>query len=440
MCVTANPSKFSQRCQRFLLPAFCHFVFPQCNASSDGQKASPGARLCREDCELLKSDTCRNEYLRKDNDVFIKVSIDSVVFLSNSPWFRTSRWFYLIQKRRYSLQVSLGKLSANTVTSNLMFLDFKTFYKNSSFLSNVSVSKNFLTCTSSQWHIQPKILGVPNRLTLSETTAFCLGHLLSKHQITRHANNFGGMTRLPPSGYANASSKKVFFSFFLQELFNTADCSKLPSVTENQCVRIGIPDPESREQRYHGNGVNYRGTISVAESGRTCQAWPKRMAKKASTYPSVTATRLLFRQGYAPLSQTSRRVRHRNHKLVLLLSNDKRPVAPVAIAYLQCSSRPNICLIKTSCAQFLRCTTFIDLKQKNNFCIWMTSPWNCGCMLGVTRRVLYLLHCIFAQHPELLGGHNFCRNPDGESSRPWCFTDASFSKKEHCKIEQCGEF
>ncbi|XP_066997233.2 tyrosine-protein kinase transmembrane receptor Ror isoform X2 [Anabrus simplex] len=36
--------------------------------------------------------------------------------------------------------------------------------------------------------------------------------------------------------------------------------------------------------------------------------------------------------------------------------------------------------------------------------------------------------------PELSGGHSFCRNPNGEMEKPWCFVD---NKKELCDVPQC---
>lgn len=43
---------------------------------------------------------------------------------------------------------------------------------------------------------------------------------------------------------------------------------------------------------------------------------------------------------------------------------------------------------------------------------------------------------------ELIGGHNYCRNPSGaeQMSEPWCFTDDHRVPKEVCGIPQCSSF
>lgn len=42
-------------------------------------------------------------------------------------------------------------------------------------------------------------------------------------------------------------------------------------------------------------------------------------------------------------------------------------------------------------------------------------------------------------HPELVGGHSFCRNPGKMMDKPWCFTlENSRLKMEICNVPQCG--
>jgi len=43
-----------------------------------------------------------------------------------------------------------------------------------------------------------------------------------------------------------------------------------------------------------------------------------------------------------------------------------------------------------------------------------------------------------SDHPELKG-HNYCRNPGGVMSQPWCYTGQHW-KRAVCDIPQCGKY
>ncbi|XP_015784668.1 tyrosine-protein kinase transmembrane receptor Ror isoform X2 [Tetranychus urticae] len=42
-----------------------------------------------------------------------------------------------------------------------------------------------------------------------------------------------------------------------------------------------------------------------------------------------------------------------------------------------------------------------------------------------------------ADYPELIGGHNYCRNPGGMESQPWCFIREPEMKKVYCDVPRC---
>ncbi|GAB6023780.1 hypothetical protein CHUAL_008532 [Chamberlinius hualienensis] len=68
---------------------------------------------------------------------------------------------------------------------------------------------------------------------------------------------------------------------------------------------------------------------------------------------------------------------------------------------------------------------------------------------GIASRTVSGLECQRWSHqaalktsdfPELIGGHNFCRNPSGTESRPWCFTTDDHVRKEMCAVPKCTSY
>ncbi|XP_028969176.1 tyrosine-protein kinase transmembrane receptor Ror-like [Galendromus occidentalis] len=49
-----------------------------------------------------------------------------------------------------------------------------------------------------------------------------------------------------------------------------------------------------------------------------------------------------------------------------------------------------------------------------------------------------ILYSRVAAHEGILGGHSYCRNPDGSESGPWCFTEGN--RKEICNIPKCADY
>ena len=70
--ISAQATAISSKCRKFALPAFCYFVFPQCDKSSSNV-FHKSKRLCREDCNILKNDVCFNEFVNNTKDPYLKV-------------------------------------------------------------------------------------------------------------------------------------------------------------------------------------------------------------------------------------------------------------------------------------------------------------------------------------------------------------------------------
>uniref|UniRef100_T1IJ71 Tyrosine-protein kinase receptor n=1 Tax=Strigamia maritima TaxID=126957 RepID=T1IJ71_STRMM len=45
-----------------------------------------------------------------------------------------------------------------------------------------------------------------------------------------------------------------------------------------------------------------------------------------------------------------------------------------------------------------------------------------------------------SDYPELIGGHNYCRNPGSVEDQPWCYTTNPLVRKEVCSVSKCNDF
>lgn len=51
-----------------------------------------------------------------------------------------------------------------------------------------------------------------------------------------------------------------------------------------------------------------------------------------------------------------------------------------------------------------------------------------------------ILFSRIAEYPEIVGGHNYCRNPGGKENQPWCYTSGPYVTKEMCNIPKCVDY
>ena len=50
------------------------------------------------------------------------------------------------------------------------------------------------------------------------------------------------------------------------------------------------------------------------------------------------------------------------------------------------------------------------------------------------------IHPITSLFRPYLEGHNYCRNPEGRGSRPWCYTTNATVRWEYCSISVCSTY
>ena len=62
------------------------------------------------------------------------------------------------------------------------------------------------------------------------------------------------------------------------------------------------------------------------------------------------------------------------------------------------------------------------------------SGWTCQAWDLTTPHV----HPFTSQYRPYLEDHNYCRNPEGRGSRPWCYTTELSVRWEYCNVQPCG--
>ncbi|XP_031559844.1 inactive tyrosine-protein kinase transmembrane receptor ROR1-like isoform X2 [Actinia tenebrosa] len=68
----SSSKKLSDKCKPYVLPLLCHYLFPYCDDVATDPKPRP---ICYEECDLLRKDICRDEYI-----VAKRESLEHVLF------------------------------------------------------------------------------------------------------------------------------------------------------------------------------------------------------------------------------------------------------------------------------------------------------------------------------------------------------------------------
>ncbi|TKS75381.1 Plasminogen [Collichthys lucidus] len=181
-----------------------------------------------------------------------------------------------------------------------------------------------------------------------------------------------------------------------------------------------------------GDGLSYRGTVAVTESGKTCQRWsaqtPHKHNRTPANYPCKDLRRNLCRNpdnDRAPWCYTtdpSVRWEYCN----LEKCSTPKPTRP---------SQPQIPSTAT------QPTPEKDCKIGNG--VTYRGPTSIT-VLGVTCQAWSAQtphqHNSFTpqSHPTKGLEGNSCRNPDGDVNGPWCYTTDRTKKWDYCQIPDCA--
>ncbi|XP_040408480.1 plasminogen-like [Cygnus olor] len=187
------------------------------------------------------------------------------------------------------------------------------------------------------------------------------------------------------------------------------------------------------EECYQGKGLSYRGTTSITESGRKCQAWnsksPHNLEKILEKFPNAD-----LRENYC-----------RNP------DGDDRPWC--------FTTDPNkiweYCNLRR-CDDHTEEATSNDQKAQS---VGLTTPTTSDCINGNGKDYRGTVaktgngrtcqewssqsphsHKYFTPltHPRAGLDKNYCRNPDGDVNGLWCFTTDPEKKWEYCEIPRCS--
>lgn len=70
----------------------------------------------------------------------------------------------------------------------------------------------------------------------------------------------------------------------------------------------------------------------------------------------------------------------------------------------------------------------VDVTESNISC----QPWSANYPQSHRRQPDIFL--------ELNNSENYCRNPGGDTHKPWCYVNVTFRRWEHCDIPKCSKY
>ncbi|KAK1337879.1 hypothetical protein QTO34_000980 [Cnephaeus nilssonii] len=171
------------------------------------------------------------------------------------------------------------------------------------------------------------------------------------------------------------------------------------------------------QECYHGNGQSYRGTSSTTITGRKCQSWssmtPHRHSRpqtNSPTRPLVLHHRPRVRWEFCNLrkcSETQGAATHAPPEVQVVISQD--------------SSEADCMLGNGKGYRGKKATTVAG------------TPCQAWAAQEPHR------HSIFTPETNPRAGleKNYCRNPDGDSNGPWCYTTDPKKLFDYCDVPQC---
>ncbi|NXT90407.1 PLMN protein, partial [Anhinga rufa] len=187
------------------------------------------------------------------------------------------------------------------------------------------------------------------------------------------------------------------------------------------------PVPAPGRQCLSGRGEDYRGTISVTESGNTCQHWssqfPHRHARTPENYPCKSLEENYCRNPDGekmPWCYTTNRTARWEYCTIPSCDGTEPETPAVDV--------PEQAQITEECYQgngvTYRGTASFTLTGKKCQAWSSMSP--------------HRHNKTAEQFPNADLKQNYCRNPDGDS-RPWCYTTDPSVRWEYCNLKRCHD-